>query len=223
MARLTSVVLSLAFFALGACADAGCTASAAAELTPCVSGAIRYTSAPINADPVRVVPVLIDRNFSLHERARILRAVNEWNHVLNGHIRLDISSESFDAANAPAAASRREGWIVAKIDSRNPILDHPAMRRTLAVTVGTRKAVIYIVTDRLVSRDLGGIMMHEIGHALGAGHNSGSALMHPYYSGDKQRCIDKGAVRAVSVAQNLPLDRLNWCGGDAVMSPLAIS
>ena len=56
--------------------------------------------------------------------------------------------------------------------------------------------------------------MHEFGHALGAGHDSGSALMHPYYTGDKQRCIDKGAVQAVAVAQRLSLDNLNWCGGE---------
>lgn len=88
------------------------------------------------------------------------------------------------------------------------------MKQALALTTGTRKAVVLVAADRLGSRDLGGIMMHEFGHALGAGHDPGGKLMHPYYTGNKQRCIDEGAVRAVAAAQRLPLEGLNWCGGE---------
>jgi hypothetical protein len=182
-------------FAVGACADvASCLVHESAEQQPCISRAIQYTSAPVPAEPGRVVPVHIDRTFSIYERAKILRAVNEWNVALNGQVRLEV-------------------WIVAKIDSRSPITASSAMSRALAVTVGTRRAIVYVVADRLGSRDLGAIMMHEFGHAFGVGHDSGSQLMHPYYVGDKQRCIDKGAVRAVAAAQNLDLSQLNWCAG----------
>jgi hypothetical protein len=211
MPRLTSVVLSIAFFALSACADVSCTASAVAETTPCVSGTIQYTNAPANVDPVRIVPVLIDRNFSLNERAKILRAVNEWNVALNGHVHLEISA---DDASSPAAAvpSRTDTWRVVRVESLTvPMLAQSSMKRALAYTVGTSRGSIFVIVDRLGSRDLGAIMLHEFGHALGAGHDPGGQLMHPFYAGDKQRCIDKAAVRAVGVAQKLPFERLNWC------------
>ena len=176
--------------------------------------AIYTASAPTQTLPSRVVPIRIDRTFNMHERAKILRAVNEWNVSLNGQVRLAVSPAEFDATPYLAAGSRRpEGWIVAKINSRSPVLGDASTSRALAITVGTRKAIVYVVADRLGARDLGGIMMHEFGHALGVGHDTSSLLMHPYYTGDKQRCIDRGTVRAVAAAQGLALDRLNWCLG----------
>ena len=221
--RITPI-LGIAFaLALGACADvASCLVHDGAEQQPCVSRAIQYTSAPVQADPGRVVPIHIDQTFNIYERAKILRAVNEWNVVLNGQVRLEVSPSMFDATPYLAAGARRpEGWIVAKIDSRSPIIGNSAMNRALAVTVGTRRAIVYVVADRLGSRDLSGIMMHEFGHAFGASHDAGSQLMHPYYTGDKQRCIDKGAVRAVAAAQNLDLGRLNWCLGSGERTNVA--
>ena len=171
-----------------------------------------YTQAPAQPAPSRIVPVYVDRTFSLGERAKILRAVNEWNHVLNGHIRLDISPVNFDASPYLAAGAQRpEGWIVAKIGSNDPMLGNSAMTRTLAVTVGTRKAIVYVVADRLGTRDLGGIMMLEFGHALGIGHDADSRLMQPTYAGSNQSCIDHGTVLALATAQNLPLEQLNFC------------
>ena len=184
---------------------------------PVAANTTRYSNAiAVQAQPARVVQVAIDRTFTLYERAKIFRAVNEWNTVLNGQIRLEISPVDYDPSVAKAGgAPRKDGWTIAKIDSRDPMLDHPAMKRTLAVTVGTRSAVVYVVADRLGTRDLGGIMMHEFGHALGAGHDADSALMYPYYTGNKQRCIDKGAARAVAASQNLNLANLTWCAGDS--------
>jgi hypothetical protein len=202
---------------LGACATSneGCSGREHNdEAASCIVASGEYTRTPAPGAPGRVVPVQIDSAFTLYERAKILRAVNEWNHVLNGFVRLDISPESVDASAAVAAgrSARSDGWIVGKITSRHPMLAN--MKQALAVTIGTRKAVVLVVADRLGSRDLGGIVMHELGHALGAGHDPGGKLMHPYYTGDKQRCIDKGAVRAVATAQKLPLNGLNWCGGE---------
>lgn len=213
-------ILPIVFSALlGACADTGCGINAGGSsscMTASTATAIQYTNAPVQAAPARVVPVRIDSNFNMYERTKIFRAVNEWNHVLNGQVRLDISPESIDTSTAMGVgAPRAEGWTIAKGDSRDPMLANPAMKRTLALTMGTKRAIILVVADRLGNRDLGGIMMHEFGHALGAGHDSGSALMHPYYTGDKQRCIDKAAVQAVAIAQQLPIEGLNWCGGEA--------
>jgi hypothetical protein len=214
--RIDLIIALSVSLAVGACADAptSCMAIERSDSQPCLSGAIQYTSAPAETDAKRIVPVHIDRTFSMYERAKIMRAVNEWNVALNGQVRLAVSTDNFDSTPYLAAGSRRpEGWIVARIDSKSPVIADRSMSRALAVTVGTRKAIIYVVADRLGTRDLGGIMMHEFGHALGVGHDASSQLMHPYYTGDKQRCIDQGTVRAVAAAQGLAADRMNWCMG----------
>lgn len=189
-----------------------CALLSTAAAAPVLAGNAPYTNAAaVQAEPSRVVQIAIDRSFTLHERARILRAVNEWNTVLNGQVRLEISANDYDATTG--APPRTRAWTVARIDSRNPMVGSAAMKRTLAMTFGTTTATVFVVADRIGSRDLTGIMMHEFGHALGAGHDSGSQLMNPYYAGNKQGCIDKGAVLAVSASQHLVLDGLNWCGG----------
>ena len=210
----SGLILSLSLLiSLSACADVtSCVVREGAE-QPCTAGAIQYTNVPAQEVPSRVVPIRIDRSFSMYERAKIFRAVNEWNVVLNGQVRLDISPENFDATPYKhAGAARPEGWIVARIDSRDQLVAGSSMSRALAITLGTRRALIAVVADRLGSRDLGSIMMHEFGHAFGLGHDPSSKLMHPYYTGDMQRCIDRGTVRAVAAAQNLAFERLNWCG-----------
>jgi hypothetical protein len=82
----------------------------------------------------------------------------------------------------------------------------------LAVTVGGQGGFVYVISDRLGQRDLTGVIMHEFGHVLGAGHD-GYGLMAPVYNAAMGRCIDHDAVTLVAQAQRLPLNQLNWCVG----------
>jgi hypothetical protein len=212
--------------ALSACTDASCLVSTA-DPQPCEvasATATQYVTAPASSDPYRaqsyrahpnrVITVRIDAKFNNYERAKALRAVNEWNHALNGHIRLEMSPEGFDtAAFTNAARPRLDGWVVAKSDSSHGLLRAPGMRRTLALTFSNQAgAFVLLAADRVGSKDLATILMHEFGHALGAGHDSRSALMHPFYGGDRQGCIDEHAMREVAKAQRMPLQAFNWCG-----------
>ena len=45
---------------------------------------LAHTRPPVVASHTEIVPLRIGQGFSSHERAKILRAVNEWNLVLNG-------------------------------------------------------------------------------------------------------------------------------------------
>jgi putative peptidase family protein len=67
-----------------------------------------------------------------------------------------------------------------------------------------------VYLDRIGMRDLGGIVMHELGHVLGLGHSEGG-LMAARYHPTNQQCIDKATITAVAAKRRLPVDQLNWC------------
>ena len=70
--------------------------------------------------------------------------------------------------------------------------------------------IVYL--DRIGTRDLGSVMMHELGHVLGVGH-ADKGLMATHYHPVDQQCVDKATVAAVAAKRQLPADKLNWCEG----------
>jgi hypothetical protein len=174
--------------------------------------AYRYTDKPSAAAAAgRPIPVYVDGDFGPVEREHIDLALRQWNHVLNGFVQLRAQLLSPDESERSLARLRRSGWIVAKVDSRHPLARD---RSALAVTVGNRSGgFVYVIADRFSSRDLTAVLLHEIGHVLGAGHDPYGHLMAPVYDRANGHCIDRGAVAMVAQAQRLPFDRLNWCIG----------
>ena len=190
------------------------TANAAPASPRTDPSAYRYTDRPSAASATagRSVTIYVDRDFSAAERERIGLAVQQWNHVLNGFVRLRPALMPADASGRTLAQLRQSGgWIVEKVDSR-----HPAARdrAALAMTMGNRGGgFVYVIADRFGTRDLTAVMLHEIGHVLGAGHDARGHLMAPVYDRDNGHCIDRGAVAMVAAAQRLAVNQLNWCVG----------
>ncbi|CAN5257335.1 hypothetical protein BH10PSE6_BH10PSE6_56620 [soil metagenome] len=182
-------------------------------------GGWRYTE---NAAPVsngRVVVLYVDRDFDDYERQSIVSAMRQWNYVLNGFVQFRAKVlPSTPTREMLAEIKRAGGWVVARVDSRHPIAHEGEGKHALAVTAGGRGGFVYAIRDRIGQRDFTGVMMHEFGHVLGAGHD-GYGLMAPVYNASMGRCIDREAVALVASAQRLPLRRLNWCvgpgGGDS--------
>src|SRR3954447_4536194 len=184
----------------------------------------RYTSHTSPASTGRVVDLFIDRDFNDYERDRLLSAMRQWNYVLNGFVQFRARMLPGDPQPTMLAQIRRSGgWVVARVDSRHPVAQHGEGTHALAVTTGNRGGFVYVISDRIGKRDLTGVIMHEFGHVLGAGHD-GYGLMAPVYSAAMGRCIDQDAVARVARAQRLPVNQLNWCvgtGGGDYRTPMA--
>ena len=177
--------------------------------------AYRYTDHPSRVATGRVLSIYVDRDFSNYERDRILVAIEQWNHVLNGFLLLRPFLLPGEPSPAVLAQIHRPGsWFLARIDSRHPIARQADARQSLAITVGgSAGGYVYVIGDRFSPRDLTGVLLHEFGHVLGAGHDERGHLMAPVYQAANVRCIDRGAAAMVAAAQRLPLSQLNWCEG----------
>lgn len=182
-------------------------------------GGWRYTDRAAPATAGRSIELYVDRDFDDYERGRIVAAMRQWNYVLNGFVRFHARTLPDNPTRELLSRIRRSGgWVVARVDSRHPMARQGEGVNALAVTAGGNGGFVYVIGDRIGQRDLTGVIMHEFGHVLGAGHG-GHGLMAPVYNPAMGRCIDREAVALVAAVHRLPLDRLNWCvgpgGGDA--------
>ena len=172
----------------------------------------QYTDHAQPASSGRVVQLYIDSDFPDAQRQAIVSAMRQWNYVLNGYVRFAAHVLPEGTKSQDIARLRRGGaWIVALVDSRHPIAQQGEGAQALAVTVGNgHDGFVYVIRDRIGGRDLAGVIMHEFGHVLGAGHDH-AGLMAPVYNAAAARCIDHDAVALVANAQRVPLQRMNWC------------
>lgn len=214
VARLIAVLLASGFALLAAAILLSALPASAATERDRASGdnGYQYTAHASRASTGRTVALYVDREFDEYERQRIVSAMRQWNYVLNGYVTFTARLLPEDPSRQEIAQLRRSGgWIVAKVDSTHPITRQGEGRHALAVTVGgSGGGFVYVIDDRIGRRDLTGVVMHEFGHVLGAGHD-GYGLMAPVYNPNTGHCIDRDAAALVANAQRLPLSQMNWC------------
>ena len=186
------------------------------EITSLRENVPDYTAHHAATAKPEIVRIAIDDQFTLYERAKILRAVNEWNQVLNGFVKFDIDPK----------ADHGQFWAIVPMHGGRPppvrgvIFGHALATTQQALPVG---GMVTVYVDRVRGYDLTSVMRHELGHVLGLGHDPNGRLMSSHYTTSRQQCIDRAAADAVAAKRGLPPVALNWCEEGHVASASADS
>jgi hypothetical protein len=167
---------------------------------------------------VETVAVRVDANFTYVERTAIERAMEQWNRALNGYVHLTPTAGQNEEVEADVAGPpvtrfwtlvRMMGRGVRPMDMRSG--DMRARQALAEARPGAGDSgLVLVFADRVGSRDLGRIVMHEFGHMLGLTHAKGG-LMAPVYAEGAQACIDRATVEKLASLRGLPADQFNWC------------
>ncbi len=170
---------------------------------PALPGEImsRYTQHASTATTVRTFPLIVTPDLPPAQRAAVLLAAAEWNHVLNGHARFVVA----------AGANVRPLWTVMQMPG-GVSYNARALEPVGLTLPSLEGGVVLLYTERLQDLELRRVVLHELGHVLGLGHNDRSRLMSARYFGDYQKCVDGVSAEMVSNALRIPLQELNWCG-----------
>jgi len=176
-----------------------------------------YTHNTYYDHPSKVILVYVDGDFGEADRVEMQKAIDQWNFALNGRVRIEVKTWDFNMGNSDIKeAMGNGGWMIHKIDSTNPMIiagttnkDGTVMETCAWVNhVGGNE--MWIVRDRIQSTWVFGIMMHELGHLLGADHN-GKLLMAPVYNAFDYRCVDYDTMVMVTDHLALSIGSVNYC------------
>jgi hypothetical protein len=170
--------------------------------------AVRDTNHPPATIVEETVALRIAGPFDLGDRARILRAVNEWNVALNGFVRFAIVDEPVTLTAGPR---QLRSWTIMAANGVGPrAAPGPTIALAHTQAVPGAGGLMIVYRDRIGMRDLGGVVMHELGHVLGLGHGE-KGLMAAHYHPTDQQCVDKATITAVAAKRQLAVNQLNWC------------
>jgi hypothetical protein len=183
---------------------------------PAQVAALRYTNHRPAATNEEIVPLRIKGSFTPGDRAKILRAVNEWNVALNGSVRFTIVEDSGASA---ANARQSRPWSIMAAEGIGPrVVPGPTIALAHTQPLPGSGGLMIVYVDRIGMRDLGSVVMHELGHVLGVGHGE-KGLMAAHYHPADQHCVDKATIAAVAAQRRLAVDQLNWCETSVASAP----
>jgi len=154
--------------------------------------------------------------------------IDTWNGVQNAYVCLDLPANVLDEASSAVTSWDRSlrqwkrlipvtggagivdefevgcSYVVAEVDK-------PNAGDPLAVGWVSRIGGRYIYLRKgYYEEAVEVIILHELGHALGAQHVAGT-LMNPTYDTITQKCPDVTTVSQVAAFNGLDLATLSWC------------
>jgi hypothetical protein len=182
-----------------------------AGTTGCVSNTptYTYTDKPIYLGENKLVWVFIDQHFDPFEKMQISEALASWNKALNGYIELKPVLNVVQEHQPDHPGDN--DWVIQKVVPRAEVFPKvDAGSRVLGVADSVGGHYIFLASDVISIANLYYVSMHEMGHLLGAQHQS-KDLMSPHFNKEHFHCIDAQTIMQVAKAQKLPLKDLNFC------------
>lgn len=159
-------------------------------------------------------PVWISAAFTQDEKDILKAAMTEWNMSLNGYYEFTLMSENYMPRDeGPAEKYIADTYIGLLITRISPAdADEAVGEGVLAWVDGLRGHGMHVVADRMGTRRMKTVMLHEFGHVVGIGHVLiKGALMAPGYPYNAP-CIDKVTVLQVGAMRpEWNWRNLNWC------------
>lgn len=175
----------------------------------------KYTLRDYNTDSiVRDIPITLDVSFDKRDELDISAAIAQWNYVLNGWVYLHVVGHIFIDANE--LSKHHDGWLFVNalstdrvvIDADKTMTEPGFWMLAFVNYIGGDK--LFMVKERFDQEDFLGLMLHEIGHLLGAKHIK-SGLMQPHFDRYSCQCIDKETAEQIAAHEKLPSTTLNYC------------
>lgn len=167
--------------------------------------------------PLKVIKLYVDKNFGAADQLAIDDAIMQWNYALNGYVKLQVESTSFDmeAETLQRCMVTDRCWLIMRTDSHNPMVDSlDKTKKGKSYTLAWANEIggnrMWVIRDRVANNWMTGIALHEMGHLLGAEHDD-VYLMQPMFNWEQARCVDYEALKRVAAYQHLPMDKLNYC------------
>jgi hypothetical protein len=166
------------------------------------------------------IPLYIDQRFTPEQDREILFAVSEWNRVLNGYLMIEIADWHYIIGSLGARRiddqieKTQQGIVLLAVNSNDPIVSlyHADTFLAFVNNVGDAAHVLVMIRDRISTRPYHTILMHELGHALGAQHVNTISLMFPNTDGDLMLdCVDKITASQIATYHHMDLNHLNYC------------
>lgn len=150
----------------------------------------------------KVIPVWVESGFSKEELIEINNAILEWNIAFNG-VKV-LSPVSWNLLRTENHLTSKD-LLILRVSSTDPEFHNNYIQGMLgfANKDNDGKSYLYIISDRVNSDMMFGVILHELGHLFGAGHSE-TGLMTPYYSEDNVKCIDIETIIQVQTSMGFP-------------------
>lgn len=183
-----------------------------------------YHYREVSPDPYRgyraSIPLYIDQRFTPEQDREIEFAVLEWNYILNGYLKIEIVDWHYILGSPKAGiianqiGKTQQGIVLLALNADDPIVAmyHADGFLAFVDVVGDAAHTLVMIRDRMGTRPWHMILMHELGHALGAQHVNTTSLMFPVTDGDLMlNCADKITVAQIATYHHLNIEHLNYC------------